>query len=218
MPYKKRFLIIGNFFSFNAAVFILILAVLTSGHNVLVDALGIRLILQLVMIGFVLVYFLTSLNKRFSTNGFIVIFVALASLIGDLMVRQDLYDILGYVLLIALTFVVLLMHEKSILKFIVTLNHINWFFAACSIIALIISVDSSIMFKALLDKAPYYSNSFLSGLSWHSLMSHADTYQYTFGIKFPRITAHLQQASLVPSYFLLPLSIYFALEVIYMLQ
>lgn len=210
MLYKKIALIGNNFFSFNYVVFILILAVFTSGHNVLVDTLGIRLILQLVMIGLVLAYLLISFNKRFSTSGFIIIFIALSSLIGDLMVRQDIYDILGYVLLIALTFVVLLMHEKSILKFIVTLNHINWFFATSSIIALIISLNSSIMFDALLEKAPYYSDSFLSGLSWQSLLSHADTYQVMFGIKFPRISAHLQQGSLLPAYFLLPLAIYLA--------
>jgi hypothetical protein len=210
MSFNNKVLTSNNFFRFNNPVFILIFAVFTSGHNVLVDVLGVRLILQLVMIGLALNYLLTSFNKRFSTSGFIIIFVTLSSLIGELMVRQDIYDILGYVLLIALTFVVLLMHEKSILKFIVTLNHLNWFFATSSIIALIISINSSIMFEALFEKAPYYSNSFLSGLSWQSLMSHADTYQVMFGIKFPRITAYLQQASLVPSYFLLPLSIYFA--------
>ena len=194
-------------YSFNYVSLALVLAVFTSGHVLTVDALGLRLILQITMIALILTFLFTSYKKKINKKGLIVIYVALSCVLSDLIVRQDLNDILGYALLISLTLTILLMNPESILKFIGTLNYINCFFASCSIIALLISINSSSMFNAMFDKAPYYSSSFLSGIGWQSLLGHADTEQLFFGLTLPRISAHLQQASLVPAYFLLPLAI-----------
>lgn len=192
---------------FNYIVFTLLIAVLTSGHVLIVDALGLRLVLQIVMIASLLTYIFTSVDKKIDRRGLIIIYIALAGLAGDVVMRQDVNDILGYCLLVSVCFTLLVITPESILAFIRKLNYINCFFAICSITALILSVYSESVFKGLFEKAPYYSTSFLSGISWPALLSHADTEQTMFGLLLPRISAHLQQASLLPAYFLLPLGI-----------
>jgi len=194
-------------YSFNYSVWILLIGVFTSGHVLVVDSLGLRLPLQVMMIGMLLAYIFQSIGKKINKSGLIVVYVAMSCLVGDLIMRQDVNDIMGYLLLVAFSFTLLVMKPQAILEFISKLNHLNWFFATCSIIAIILSINSVTQFNALFEKAPYYSTSFLSGVSWQSLLSHADTEQTLFGIMVPRISAHLQQASLIPAYFMLPLAI-----------
>lgn len=197
----------GGNYKFNYIVLTLLIAVFTSGHVVLVDALGLRLILQIVMVGLLLTYIYTSIGKQINKRGLIVIYIACAGLIGDLLIRRDLNDILGYFLLLSLCFTVLVMTTDSVLVFIKMLNRMNCFFAICATTALLLSINSDTAFKVPYAKPPYYSMSFLSGVGWHSLLSNTDSVLSMFGLQLPRLSAHLQQASLVPAYFLLPLGI-----------
>lgn len=194
----------------NYSVWILLIGVFTSGHVLLVDALGLRLVLQVMMIGMLIAYIIQTSSKKINKSGQIVIYVILSCIAGDFLIRHDVNDIMGYLLSVAFSYTLLVMKPQSILEFISKLNYLNCFFAACSILALILSINSVTQFNALFEKAPYYSTSFLSGVSWQSLLSHADTEQTVFGILVPRVSAHLQQVSLVPSYFIFPLAIYLA--------
>ena len=194
-------------YKFNLPVFILILSVYTSGHVVLVDTMGIRLILQLLMMIFMFLYILSSTQKGMNKHGFVVLFVIAPSMIGELLIRGSINNILGYGLLIALIFILLTMKYRDVINFIETINSINYVLAIIAIIGLGLSISSSNIFDALLSRADYYNPSFLSGMSKWSLLGHADTWIVMLDEKVPRIVAHLQQASLVPAYFLLPLSI-----------
>ena len=194
-------------YKFNLPVFILILSVYTSGHVVLVDTMGIRLILQLLMMIFMFLYILSSTQKGMSKHGFVVLFVVASSMISELLIRGDINNILGYGLSIALIFILLIMKYRDVINFIETINRINYVLAIIAIIGLVLSISSSNIYDALLSRADYYNPSFLSGMSGWSLLGHADTWNDMLGEKVPRIVAHLQQASLVPAYFLLPLSI-----------
>jgi hypothetical protein len=194
-------------YKINLPVFILILSVYTSGHVVLVDTMGIRLILQLLMMIFMFLYILSSTQKGMNKHGFVVLFVIAPSMIGELLIRGSINNILGYGLLIALIFILLTMKYRDVINFIETINSINYVLAIIAIIGLGLSISSSNIFDALLSRADYYNPSFLSGMSKWSLLGHADTWIVMLDEKVPRIVAHLQQASLVPAYFLLPLSI-----------
>lgn len=194
-------------YKFSLSVFILIFSVYTSGHVVLVDTIGARAILQLLMVIFMFLYILLSTQKGINRNGLIVLYAVVPSMFGEILLRGDINNILGYFLLIALLFIVLTIKYGDIINFITTLNIINTVLAIMAIIVLVLSISSYNIFDALLSRADYYNPSFLSGMSAWSLLGHADTWNVMLGEKVPRISAHLQQASLVPAYFLLPLSI-----------
>ena len=129
-------------YKFNLPVFILILSVYTSGHVVLVDTMGIRLILQLLMMIFMFLYILSSTQKGMSKHGFVVLFVVASSMISELLIRGDINNILGYGLSIALIFILLIMKYRDVINFIETINRINYVLAIIAIIGLVLSISS----------------------------------------------------------------------------
>ena len=195
---------------FNYSVGIMLIAVFTSGNVILLDAVGMRLPFQAIMIGLILIYFYQSSRVKINKSGFVVLLLAFTNLIGEIVIRQDILDVFGYLLLAAITMALLLMSPKAIMEFVIKLNYLNCFFALCAIFALALSFTSPAQTAALFENAPYYNSSFLPGLSWRSLLSHADTTNIIFGIPIPRVSAYLSQVSLVPAYFLLPLGLYLA--------
>jgi hypothetical protein len=201
-----------NNYRFTIPVLILILAVFTSGHVVISDTIGIRLPLQLLMCILICLFLALSMQKKINKNGSIVLLATIPSILGELFIRGNVNDLLGYFFLIILVFIVLLMSYEEIINFLISLNFINAFFAALAIFAFLLAILlKGALFWDLLARPIYYSSSFLEGnVGIWSLFGQADTWYEYQGVKFMRMAGHLQQASLIPAYFLLPLSMYLA--------
>jgi len=191
----------------SVSVFVLLLAVLTSAHVIFIDALGARLLLQVVMCFLILVVITTTARAKLNTNGLAVIFLAVVLFVGELTARYQINKLAGYMLAILLVYTVLVTRRQHLIKFFKYLHRVNLIFAMLGIIALVLAVFYTEVYKALMFYSKYYNSTFPSGLKLLSLLGHADTWTVINGVKVPRVVGHLTQASLLPAYILLPLSI-----------
>jgi len=192
---------------FGAPVFVLLLAVLTSAHVIFIDALGARFELQVVMCLAALWVLLRTVRVGLNSTGVVLIFLTITMFIGELLYRYQLNKLAGFVLAILLVYIVLVTKRVYLIQFINSLHKFNIFFSLLAILSLALSIWHVEVFKALLNFSVYYNNEFPTGMRLLSLLGHADTWIVVDGIKVPRVVGHLNQASLVPAYILLPLSI-----------
>lgn len=194
--------------TFSFLIFVMVLSVFTSSHVVLVDTLAARVYLQVFMVTLSLIFILMSANKPINKNAHVVFLLIFTSLLGEIIYRHRFSKIAGYLLAIGLVYIVVVMGRKKIIRFINMVNIINTFLALLGLVALVLSFKYSAVSEALYMRAPYYNNALPSGSAMLSFLGHADTYQNLLGIaNTPRLSAHLQQASLIPAYFLIPLGI-----------
>jgi len=192
---------------YSASVIVLLLAFLTSPHILLSDNLGIRFELQLIMCVLILLVFVKTVNKTINKNGIILFFLAIAMFAGELLYRFQINKLAGYLLACMLIYVVLVTRGRGILRFIDGVNRINYVFALLGLSGLALSFMYPPVFNAIKTLPAYYNRTFPSGTELLTLFGHADSWLIFGETKFLRMTGQLNQASLLPAYILLPLSI-----------
>jgi len=144
---------------------------------------------------------------RINKKGLLVLLLIVTLLIGEIWVRGRLNKEAGYLLAGALVLILILTEHRKIIQLVDTINNVNVVFALFAFLGLFLALCIPDIFYAILDRAEYYNSTFPSGVGWYGLMGNADGYNTIGETKFLRVSAHLQQKSLLPAYILLPLSI-----------
>jgi len=196
----------------NVAVFVLLLGIYTSGHVVFVDTIGLRLELQVIMVVlavFTLLQYLQEPNflEKINKEVLLVLLLIVTLLIGEIWMRGRMNKEAGYLLAVALVLIIVFTDHRKIIQLVDAVNNINVIFALFALLGLFLSLYIPDVFNSILTRADYYNSKFPSGIGWYALLSQADGYNTIGEMKLLRVSAYLQQKSLLPAYILLPLSI-----------
>ena len=196
--------------NYSISVFVLLLAVFTSGHVILVDALAARFILQVVMIFLSLLVIVKCIKVKINSSGYVLLLLPIVLMIGEIVARQHINKLAGYTLAVVLVYIIFVSKRRYLIQLIHSLHRINIFFAVLGMIGLVLSFWYIELYKAMKVFSAYYNNKFPSGVELLRLIGHADTSISIGGVMVLRGVGHLTQASLFPAYILLPLSIVLA--------
>jgi hypothetical protein len=137
--------------------------------------------------------------KVFTNDNFDISFVSFVSLV-TLYLISDLYRIdplgaIGWGVLLANLVVIKNCDNTPIRTFF---NTYIFIISGIALYAITTSVLVRLNIKQF-EEFPY--------MSLNYMLLHHDSFKYVFGMSVPRISAHLQQVSLIPAYFIFPLGI-----------
>jgi len=196
----------------NIAVVVLLLGIYTSGHVVFVDTIGMRLELQVILVVlavFTLVHYLLQPNflRKINKYELLVLLLILTLLIGEIWMRGRLNKEAGYLLAGALVLIIIFTDSRKILQLVDAVNNINVVFALLAFLGLFLALFIPDAFNAIQGNTRYYNSQFPSGAGLYGLLATADGYNTIGDMKWLRVSAHVQQKSLLPAYVLLPISI-----------
>ena len=118
----------------------ILLAYLTSGHMVISDTIGLRLELQIILFVLIGLSIYLNGNEKLETISLILLFTILCFILGELIVRGDFYELIGYILTFSLSYIALTMNKKRLIQTIDLLVNINLIFALLAIFGFIILV------------------------------------------------------------------------------
>ncbi len=174
---------------------------------VLTDTIGLRLELQLIL--FVLIGFSIYLvrNNHLDNISLMLLFTIVCLIVGELIFRGDFYDVIGYLLTFSLCYIALNMSKIRLLQSIDLLVAINTLFAILAIAGFVIAANNVDILFTMMERPELYSKEPLNGKNIYRLFGNIDTNNTFLGMAIPRMNGPLQQASLLPAYFILPLGI-----------
>jgi len=187
------------------SIFAMFLAVFTSGHVVTSDALGLRLELQALLLLVIILSISGSIRNNFKTIDLCIFSLVLSFVIGEIIFRGELYEVIGHLLTFALAFVALSINRRSLIKFIDFFNNFNVLMCVLAIAGVYFAVNNLDVLKVMMERPELYSRESLNSKNIYLLLGNIDTENTVLGVSLPRVNSYLQQASLLPAYFLLPL-------------
>jgi len=189
------------------SVVALVLAFFTSGHMTVSDALGIRMPLQILLFLIIALSIFTLSKKPITSTGYYLLGAIVCSILGEVAIRGDLYETAGFTLTLCLSFIALTMSRARLIQTIDFFINMNVIFAVMAIFGFFIAFNDVEILVTMMERPELYSNETLNSRNIYKLLGNIDTKNPFFGFIIPRMNGPVQQASLLPAYFLFPLGI-----------
>ena len=189
------------------SVVALVLAVFTSGHVTISDALGLRMPLQILLFLIITLSIFTLSKKPIIPKGYYLLGAIFCSILGEIAVRGELYEVVGFLLTLSLCFIALTMSRIRLIQTIDFLININVILAILAISGFFLALTNLEILMVMKERPELYSSEVLNSKNIYRLLGNVDTENPFFGFLIPRMNGPVQQSSLLPAYFLFPLGI-----------
>jgi len=151
-----------------------------------------------------------SYSLRLGNARLLLISLICVLLVSEIIFRGELNKAAGWVVALSLCVFLLIVDPEDVKIFLSKINSLNCIFAFLGLCVLIYYFMGGTIDDIVRGNWYYYND--IGNVSWNSktllnLLGNSDTTFQLFGFHIPRMTGNLIQASLIPAYYLLPLSI-----------
>ena len=185
---------------------------------VITDTIGLRFELQLALFLLIGLSIYLSMNAKIDNYGFLLLFTILCFILGELIFRGDLYELIGYLLTFSLSFIALTMSKDRLIQSIDLLVNLNVLFAFMAIFGFFLALNNVEILFTMIERPELYSKEPITTKNIYRLLGNIDTTNSFLGLALPRVNGPLQQSSLLPAYFILPIGIALAYSKVNKLQ